>query len=1015
MKKLRWLLAVICAVSVMPAVLEAQDRGTVTGTVVEQGTNRPLAGVQVTVSGTQLGTLTNQQGRFLIANVPTGTRDVRASLIGYGAASRTVAVAAGQTETVTLTLAQSAVELDAVVVTATGEQRTRELANAVGQINAAQVTETQQISNLSELLTGRAAGVRVLQSSGTTGTNQRIRIRGSTSMSLANDPIIFIDGVRVYSSSSTGPNLTGGQVTSALNTINPEEIETLEVIKGPSAATLYGTDAANGVIRITTKRGRAGAPNWRVFAEVGRLDDINDYPLNYTALREPGGTAVCYGYQAIQGVCSQAEFHANSPLINPETSPISTGNRRQLGASVSGGSENVQYFVSGETEGEVGVWELPAFYRNEAAESGLELTNSQIRPNSMDRHAFRTNLNADLGGNILAGINFGYNQQTIFLPPNDNNAWGVLGSGLLGNAFTTDARNRGWGWMTPSGVFSIETQEDLSRLTLASNVTWSPLEWFTGRATLGVDNTNRNNQRYMPVGLVPFSAATTAGERYTRRTTVMAYSGDVGGTARFTLSPDISSRTSAGIQYYRQFLQYTEAYGQQLPPGSKSAGAGAQQTVAELTTEDITLGTFVEQQFGFRDRLYLTGALRSDDHSAFGQDFSIIIYPKFGASFVAIDQGGPSPVPGLETLRLRGAWGAAGRAPGGTDAILFFEPQIASVAGIDKPGVTFNNDGGLPGSLGNPTLEPERSEELEVGADLGFLNGRLGLELTYYSRDTRNLLVDRPLAPSLGTVPSRFENLGRVSNRGFEAVFNAQPVATRAFGWDLNVAASRNSNRLEELGLEADSILLTPQRFQEGFPLGGFFAEEITFADANGNGVIEPNEITRSPTAEYIGPAFPEREIGIQSSFTFFDRFRVNAMLDHKGGFYQYNFTEEFRCRQGTCRGLVDQSAPLEQQARALQSVLLGANRSSHPYIEDASFWKLREVSFQLTLPERFAGRVGATNASLVLSGRNLATWTDYTGLDPEINQVATANFTTREFLTQPGVRTWAVRLNLGF
>jgi TonB-linked SusC/RagA family outer membrane protein len=1014
MTRLRWLLAVICAVAVAPAALEAQDRGTITGTVVEQGTGRPLPGVQVRVSGTPLGTLTNQQGRFLIPNVPTGTREVRANLIGFGSAARTVAIAAGETQTVTLELTPTAVELDAVVVTATGEQRARELANAVGQINAEQVMETQQITNLSELLTGRVAGVRVLQSSGTTGTNQRIRIRGSTSMSLNNDPIIFIDGVRVYSS-STGPLVTGGQVTSSLNSINPEEIETLEVIKGPSAATLYGTDAANGVIRITTKRGRAGAPTWRVFSELGRLDDINDYPLNYTGLRTPGGTATCAAYQVALGACTQAEFHANSPLVNPEFSPLTSGHRRQLGASVSGGSENVQYFVSGETEGEVGVWELPAFYRNQAAESGLTLTSTQLRPNSMDRNAVRTNVNADLGGNILAGINVGYTQQTIFLPQNDNNSWGVLGSGLLGNAFTTDARNQGWGWMNPLGVFSIETQEDLSRLTMASNLSWNPIEWFTGRASLGLDNTNRNNQRFMPVGQVPVSAATLAGERWTRRTTVMAYSGDVGGTASFTLSPTITSRTSLGVQYYRQFLQFTDAYGQQLPPGSKSAGAGAQQSVGESTFEDITLGTFVEQQLGFRDRLYLTGALRSDDHSAFGQDFSVIIYPKFGASFVAIDQGDRSPLPALETLRLRTAWGAAGRAPGGTDAILFFEPQIASVAGTDRPGVTFDDDLGLPGSLGNPFLEPERSEELEVGADLGFLNGRLGLELTYYNRDTRNLLVNRPLAPSVGTVPNRFENLGRVSNRGFEAVLNTQPVTLRNFRWDLNVAASTNRNRLEELGLDADSILFTPQRFQEGFPLGAFFGERITFEDTNGNGIIEPSEITRSPTAEYIGSAFPEREIGIQSSFTLFDRFRVSALLDHKGGFYQYNFTEEFRCRQGTCRGLADPTAPLDQQARAVQAVVLGANRSPRPFIEDASFWKLRELSFQVTVPDHFASRVGATNASLVLSGRNLATWTDYTGLDPEINQVATANFTSREFLTQPSVRTWALRLNLGF
>lgn len=1012
MKTLFRSFAMFVAVAALPSGLFAQERGTVTGTVVDQGTNQPLAGAQITVSGTQLGTITNQQGRFVIPNVPTGPRQVRASVIGYSASTQTVNVAAGQTQNLSFALVQSAVELDEIVVTATGEQRTRELANAVSNINADQVTETQTVTTLSDLITGRAAGVRVIQNSGTTGTNQRIRIRGSTSLSLSNDPIVIVDGVRVYSNSNGGVSLTGGQITSALNSINPQEIENIEIIKGPSAATLYGTDAANGVILITTRSGQAGAPRWRVFAEAGQLDDENDYPFNYAGRTATGGA--CFAFQVGLGSCEQAVLHAHSPLTDPVQSPIGTGDRQQFGASVSGGSENVQYFLSADREKENGIWELPSFYRDRLESTGLELTDNQLRPNSMEKVALRANINADLGANLLAGVNVGYVQQETFLPHNDNNAWGVLGSALLGNAFNTEERNFGWGFMDPAGVFSIETEQDLDRVILGTNLTWTPIEWFTGRATVGLDNTARNDQRFMPVGLVPFSASTRSGERFTRRTQVLANTADIGGTVQLNVHPDVTSRSSAGVQFYREWIQFTQAFGQQLPPGSKSAGSAAQQFVGEGTGESITLGTFVEQQFGWRDRVFLTGALRSDDHSAFGQDFNVIVYPKVGLSVVALEQSDRQFVPGLNTVRLRAAWGAAGRAPGSTDAILFFVTEVASVAGVNAPGVTFSNDA-ASGSLGNPNLEPERSEELELGADVGFLEGRLGLEFTYYDRNTKNLLVDRPLPGSLGTVTSRFENLGRVSNSGFELVIDAQPVNVRNFSWDVNVTGSRNTNKLDELGLDVDSILFGPQRFQEGFPLGGFFAETITFDDANGNDIIEPGEITRDPDARFIGPAFPEREVGIQSSITLFNLVRVAGMLDHKGDFYQYNFTEEFRCRFAICRGLVDPNAPLDQQARAVQSVTLGANRSSEPYIEDASFWKLRELSIGVNIPDRWTGRFGATNGSLVLSGRNLKTWTDYSGLDPELNQTATANFTTREFLTQPPVRTWTVRLNLGF
>lgn len=917
-------------------------------------------------------------------------------------------LAAGGTATVNLALATVAISLDAIVVTATGEQQKRELANAVSTVNAEEIVRQAPVTNLSELLTGRAAGVNILQSSGTTGGNSRIRIRGSTSLSLDNEPIIFIDGARVYSSQNSSSIGAGGQTTSRLNDINPEDIESLEIVKGPSAATLYGTDAANGVILITTKRGSAGgAPRWNVYLEQGVLDPVTNFPLNYRGRRTTadGGEASCFAFQVSAGSCQQSRLAAFQPLNEEGLTPFGTGYRQQYGANVAGGGDGITYYISAEYENEDGVLELPDSAVNTLLETIGEVPQSQRRPNSLDRYSLRANLGSQIADNLQLAVRAGYISSDLNRPQNDNNALGIVPSGLLGNF--DRANNSGFGFLTPTQIFAIDSRQEVERFTGSANLNWQPREWFTGRATFGLDNTARHDNEFIPVGQVPFGDA-ILGNRTSNRIQVLNYSADIGGTVTLDVSEDLSSRSSVGVQYFRDFLQGTFAFGEELGPGARTVSAAANQFADEATTESITLGTFVEQQFGWRNRVFINGALRFDDNSAFGQDFDLITYPKLGASLVIWDEQSEPFYNVLNSLRLRGAWGAAGRAPGVTDALTFFNPVTATVAGSDVPAITF-------GDLGNADLEPERSEEIEVGVDAGLLNGRLGVELTYYSKMTENLLVERVLPPSLGVSADRFDNLGRVDNKGWELAVNAQPINLRNFVWDFNATGSVNENELVELGEGIEPILFGPQRFQEGFSLGAFFGEKVTFEDADGDGIIGANEFDIAEEPTFIGNAFPKTEVSLQSAVTLFDLFRVSALMDYRGGFYQYNFTEEFRCRFAICRGLNDPDAPLFEQGRAVQTVLSGGNRSPAPYIEEADFWKLREVGISFMLPDRWVAPIRASQATLVLTGRNLATWTDYTGLDPELNQVAGANFSSREFLTQPPNRLWMLRLNLGF
>jgi TonB-dependent starch-binding outer membrane protein SusC len=280
MSKLRLLFAALFAAALLPAGAMAQGVGTLSGQVVDQATQQPIPGVQIFLPGTNRGSLTNQQGRYLITNVPAGTVDVRATIIGYSSSTQRVTVQAGETATANFELATSAVAIEGVVVSAAGrEERRREIGNAVSNINVTDV-ELAAVPNMSSLLQGRSAGVTVMQSGGTAGSGSRIRIRGSNSVSLSNEPLLVVDGVRVNNTAESFTIATGGQSPSRLNDLNPEDIESIEILKGPAAAALYGTAAANGVIQVTTRRGRAGATRWAAYSELGTIQEYTNYEDN---------------------------------------------------------------------------------------------------------------------------------------------------------------------------------------------------------------------------------------------------------------------------------------------------------------------------------------------------------------------------------------------------------------------------------------------------------------------------------------------------------------------------------------------------------------------------------------------------------------------------------------------------------------------------------------------------------------------------------------------------------------
>jgi TonB-linked SusC/RagA family outer membrane protein len=981
----------------------------------------------VRLIGSTRGALTADDGRYRIVGVPVGTYQLRALRIGYEAGAQLVTVAADQTVTADFALAPSTVTIDEVVVTATGEQqRRRETGNAVSTIQPTQ-QELASTTNFSDELTARVPGVTVQPFSGTTGASARIRIRGSNSISLSNDPLIIVDGIRVDNNSGSGTIGVGGQVPSRWNDINNEDVENIEVIKGPAAAALYGTAAANGVIQITTKRGRSGRTVWEAHAEGGSVREVSNWPANYAAVQVQGADTV-FGTPTTTGIGCTSDFVARrfcTPTgiaqYNPlaQSSPFYNGWREKYGVSASGGSEAATYYVGGDFEREQGVYAI----------------------NHLQHINLRANVRGQLRPNLDVTVNAGYLQSRLRLPQNDNNIRGVVPGGLLGSAFKNNGTTafgqplNGFGFDSPADILAINTQQNVERFTGSINSNWQILPWLSAVGTAGLDFTNRIDQETVPTGDSLSTAAgfptsgfsnDSIGKRTSNPFQIFEYTANAGLTASFQPREQLRSSTSVGVQSNVEIARGTEGYGEGLLVGTSSLGGATSAFAAvEVDSTNRTIGAYLQEQLAWRDRLFLTGAVRGDKNSAFGQNFKFITYPAASLSWVVGEEGFFPRQNWVTSLRLRTAYGVSGQRPHFRDAIAFYTPVSITRNNANEVGFTV-------GGIANASLKPERSREYEFGFDAGLLWQRVNTELTYYNKRTSDALVLRQLPLSNGQVESRFENLGSVANTGIEYLVNGTVLDMRPVNFSVVLNGSTTHNKLLDLGRDPTGRPIQPivfgansdQRHQSGYPLGAYFARPIVSYHPNSDGRITrvncPGQpivaggpacgLTLGDSAAYLGSPFPTWSLSVTPTLTLWQRFEVRALFDHRGGQKLLNFTEYFRCASfGICRAANDPRAPLADQA-AYVAALMGSDAG---YIQDASFTKLRELSVTIRSLPGLSNRFGLRGVSLTLAGRNLKTWTKYKGVDPEVNENGGFNFETDDFLTQPQVRYFTARLDV--
>ena len=955
-----------------PGGLAAQS-GVIAGRIGDARTQLPVSGATVSVGSTLIAGTTDTDGRYRLVNVPPGAHVVSARRIGFTGATKSVTVVAGRDTPLDFELQPTTTSLDQVIVTGTpGGETRRSIGNAVSTIDVTDVLSKSAAPSLSNLLSGRAAGLVVATGTSRLGAAQAIQIRGRSSLSLDNSPLIYVDGVRVNSVTGTGASAGGfsGQNSSVggrLNDINPEDIESIEVIKGPSAATIYGTEAANGVIQVITKKGLgSGKAHFTFQVKGGTLafaNAANRMPTNY--FKDATGTVVPWN-----GV--QSEAANGRPLFV-------TGTTRAFSGSVSGGRDAASYFVSGAFEND----------------NGIEPNNS------MRRFSTHANLTLVATPELTFATSLNYVDLIAHLGV-DNGASAMLGAEVGHKLVFAGSRGFYPGWQPEVFQTLWDNPQAVNRFTGSETMAYQPYSWLSHRLVVGMDYTNeddRDLERFavapLNAGLQPSTAAGSIGQTLRNSAFVTA---DYSGTAAFTLTPSISSSTSIGAQYYRTELNLSTLGGLGFPaPGVETISATATSIPGTQTyTLNTTIGGYLQQRFGWHDRLFVTAAVRVDNNSAFGNDFKWVTYPKVSASWVVNEEPFWKANRFVDGLRVRAAYGESGRQPTTFSALRTFTP-------VQGPGGT---NAVTAGSRGNPDLKPERGKEFEFGFE-GSVFGRLTFDLTYWNKRTLDEIVARGIAPSSGFSGTQFANLGEVDNAGVEVLLTLRALSLKNVDWQITGSLSTNGDKIKSLGGVPSLVANAGQFNTLDHAIGGIWARRVVSADQDPTTGLATNVLCdggpgKSPLAcatapfVFLGTPTPSRSGTIANTVTLYRRLRLYALVDFRGGNKVFNAVEALRCAgQALGAGICDVNfnpKNYEPKYVAEANAAAFAGQMRDQFYQDGSFAKLREVSATYALPEWLPG---LSRASMTLAARELHTWTHYRGIDPEVNAANVAVSTT--------------------
>ncbi len=1014
--------------------LKAQE-GAITGQVVDAN-DEPLFGVNLIIQVGQrtLGASTDIDGEYTIADVPAGTHVIRARFIGYRTEQQEVEVIAGESVTVNFQMRHSAVDLDELVVTGTGGPvERRKLGNSIGSIDRSSF-DRMPVANVSEILTAREPGMIGMPGSGMTGEGTTIRIRGSSSLTQSNEPIVIVDGVRVDRSGSIGDGFVwngGGGSPSRLDDINPESIERLEVLKGAAAATLYGTEASNGVIQIFTRSGAVGPPQFDFRVEQGlvRMPDVVPPNVGWARTEEQASRmSSLYGTSLRPYQLHEESFFNDM---------YGTGHYQSYSGSVGGGTSGITYYVNTRYYMEDGPYNPTS--DNFPFPPGVD--NRANDENS--RFQLSANMNIFPTDNLTFRVNTGYTAMNHRTLQTNNNIYGIVPLAMFSKPDLASPSN-----YTGTAAFATlfeamqqDTRQEVQRFWTSVVSNFQPHRTLNLDLVAGVDVTNQITTHERPFGwnVDGFTGASVEGERSVSDRNNIELTLDFKANHLYQFSERWESSFIAGVQGFMNRTILESLFGRDFPgPGFQVAGAGAFQEVFESYLEVVNLGVFAQEQIGFNDYLFLTTGARLDANSAFGSEFDAVLYPKASLSFIASDAPFWRSLGPISTMRIRAAIGQSGLQPGAFDALTTY----ASLSSASGPGV-------VPDNLGNPDLKPEISTEIELGVELGLFDDQVGFETTYWDRTISDALVPRQFPITGGFISSQLDNIGEVKARGLEMSANSTVLNRQDMSLDLRASGAYIWEQVTDLG-DAPSIKVGGPypRYRnfiiEGYAPGANFTTQLVDVpdgfvpfDLNGDGnpaseqemldwlaTLDPSTANigallgfmmhqpgmgGDPGLNYRGKTTPDWSGNFGFTFNYRNWSLASNFEYRAGDYYVNNLTAAFRNQNAAIGRNTPRSAQVERDfvtggvdgnynpqndpnvrleaAKAWANELVGLDPfSGLNTVEEADFIRWRELSLTYTVPASVAEGLGLRYMSFTASGRNLKLWTKYSGVDPEIN-----------------------------
>jgi len=1010
LKRMLWvLLALALPFGVDAAAAQQRE---VTGTVT--GPNgEGIGGAAVSLSGTTRGVRTDAQGRF---SIPVGQGDARLRVSALTYRAREVNVPAGQ-NTVAVRLETDALGLETVVVTGQATAVRREnLAHDVAVVSARQLVGNAPAQTVDRALQGKVAGATIRTNSGAPGGGVQIRLRGPTSITGNATPLYVVDGVIMSDVSIAGGQNAISRASTAATTfssnqdvlanrisdINPNDIESVEILKGASAASIYGSRAAAGVIVITTRRGRSGAPRFSFGQRVGYAEISRTLGARAWTADE----AIDFGY--IKAADAPTYFNADgSPKATYDLERQVFGRKapqRETSLGVSGGSENTQYYASGLILDDQGI----------AANTGYL------------KQSLNLSLNQTLGGRVrlTAATTAVHSIRAVGVTGNDNSAASYVSAISFTPSFFSYEPTNG---VYPRNPFLDSNPLETSELADNNEDVWRLVGSVTLNADLlnrgahslravvtgGADYFNQQNRLYFPptIQVQPFTPALGPGVAVVGGGNNLNVNSNVNLVHAYKPeSGSFSATTSIGTQYEDRDLNLSQVTGRgllgvlPLPYQASNVFTNGSRS----RTKDV--GGYVQEELLlFNESLSLTGSVRGDRSSNNADDSKYYYYPKAAAAFTF-----PNSLAFVDQLKLRGAYGASGNEP------LFgqrFTPlSVANIEG--QPNLAIN------GGIASDVLRPERVTEVEGGFDATLFGSRAQLTVTAYHRNITNLLLTRTLAQSTGYVSETF-NGGEMASSGQEISLQGTPVERGSFSWTSNTTFTRNRTKVTHLPVPEFSAgnsfgnSFGSYRIREGYSPTTVFANNGR--DANGALIVEA-----------IGESEPSFQMGFQNDIKI-GRLTVGSLFDWSHGGLVVNLTRNYFDGAGTAPdytapsnlarnadGTLKEARPFSQcDANCLSGeerlFWFNAPNNLPVYVEDGGFLKLREVSLSYDVPTRLLGR-RVSSAQLQLSGRNLKTWTDYSGYDPEVSNFGNVAAGRNQDVTPfPPSRTFWLGLNLVF